>query len=132
SSSVKYDSAEDNGIKRLLGELTRWRDQARDSAARQPQPTEAQIQGPVGSSFYNYGGDQVNAPGGIVNISRGSGNQLPGAIFSGPVMFTSNPEGALLATGGPHRGHTLSAVVAFKGLRPLLATLPLCVRVAVC
>ncbi|KAK4031520.1 Alpha/Beta hydrolase protein [Parachaetomium inaequale] len=84
---VKYCSAEDNGFKRLLGELTRWRDQARDSAARQPQSKEAQIQGPLSSSFYNYGGDQVNAPGGTVNISRGSGNQLPGATFSGPVHF---------------------------------------------
>ncbi|KAK3897920.1 hypothetical protein C8A05DRAFT_19405 [Staphylotrichum tortipilum] len=84
---VKYNSAEDNGFKRLLGELTRWRDQARDSEARQPESTETQIQGPVGSSFYNYGGDQVNAPGGTVNISRGSGNQLPGATFSGPVHF---------------------------------------------
>jgi protein SERAC1 len=50
---VKYGSAEDNGFKRLLGELTRWRDQARDSAAGQAPSTEAQIQEPVGSSFYN-------------------------------------------------------------------------------
>jgi hypothetical protein len=89
SDMVKFASAEENGFKRLLGELTRWRDQARDSAARQPQSTEAQIQGPVGTSFYNYGGDQVNAPSGTVNISRGSGNQLPGATFSGPVHFGS-------------------------------------------
>jgi hypothetical protein len=86
-SSLKYGSAEDNGFKGLLGELTKWQDQARDSAARQPQSTEAQFQGPVGSSFYNYAGDQVNAPGVTVNISRGSGNQLPGATFSGPVHF---------------------------------------------
>ncbi|KLU89624.1 ankyrin repeat domain-containing protein [Magnaporthiopsis poae ATCC 64411] len=86
---VRYGSAEDNGFKRLLGELTRWRDQARDSAASQPPSTEAQIHGPFGSSFYNYGGDQVNAPGGIVNISRGSGSgiHLPGATFHGPVSF---------------------------------------------
>ncbi len=86
---VKFASAEENGFKRLLGELIRWRDQARESAACQPPSTEAQIQGPVDSSFYNYGGDQVNAPGGTVNISRGSGNQLPGATFSGPVHFGS-------------------------------------------
>ncbi|KAK4150417.1 hypothetical protein C8A00DRAFT_46189 [Chaetomidium leptoderma] len=84
---VKYGSAEDNGFKRLLSELIRWRDQARDSAAGQAPSTEAQIQEPVGSSFYNYGGDQVNAPGGNVNISRGSGNQLSGAGFLGPVHF---------------------------------------------
>ncbi|KAL8295180.1 hypothetical protein RB597_008529 [Gaeumannomyces tritici] len=83
----KYSSAEDNGFKRLLGELTRWRDQARDSAASQPPSTEAQIHRPVGSSFYNYGGDQVNAPGGTVNTSKGSGNQLPGATFLGTVHF---------------------------------------------
>jgi hypothetical protein len=52
-----YGSAEDNGCKRLLGELTRWRDQARDPAACQAPSTKAQIQGPVGSCFYNYGGD---------------------------------------------------------------------------
>ncbi|KAL2127000.1 hypothetical protein VTI74DRAFT_11489 [Chaetomium olivicolor] len=87
SDMAKFASAEENGFKRLLGELTRWRDEARESAACQPPSTEAQIQGPVDSSFYNYGGDQVNAPGGTVNISRGSGNQLPGATFSGPVHF---------------------------------------------
>ncbi|KAK4038555.1 hypothetical protein C8A01DRAFT_47880 [Parachaetomium inaequale] len=89
SDMVKFASAEENGFKRLLGELIRWRDEARESAACQPPSTESQIQGPVDSSFYNYGGDQVNAPGGIVNISRGSGNQLPGATFSGPVHFGS-------------------------------------------
>ncbi|KAL2015416.1 hypothetical protein VTK56DRAFT_5511 [Thermocarpiscus australiensis] len=87
SDMVKFASAEESGFKRLLGELTRWRDEARESAACQPPSTEAQIQGPVDSSFYNYGGDQVNAPGGTVNISRGSGNQLPGATFLGPVHF---------------------------------------------
>ncbi|KAI8649861.1 hypothetical protein NCS56_01436900 [Fusarium sp. Ph1] len=38
--------------------------------------------------FNHYGsGDQLNAPGGTVNKSTGSGNQFPGATFSGSVQF---------------------------------------------
>ncbi|KAF6519505.1 hypothetical protein HZS61_017879 [Fusarium oxysporum f. sp. conglutinans] len=38
--------------------------------------------------FAQYGsGDQLNAPGGTVNKSTGSGNHFPGATFSGPVTF---------------------------------------------
>ncbi|CAF3500189.1 unnamed protein product [Fusarium graminearum] len=38
--------------------------------------------------FNSYGsGDQLNAPGGTVNKSTGSGNQFPGANFSGSVYF---------------------------------------------
>lgn len=39
-------------------------------------------------TFAQYGsGDQLNAPGGTVNKSTGSGNHFPGATFSGPVTF---------------------------------------------
>ncbi|RTE68274.1 hypothetical protein BHE90_017348 [Fusarium euwallaceae] len=38
--------------------------------------------------FNHYGsGDQLNAPGGTVNKSTGSGNHFPGATFSGSVQF---------------------------------------------
>ncbi|KAK2669757.1 hypothetical protein RAB80_015283 [Fusarium oxysporum f. sp. vasinfectum] len=41
-----------------------------------------------GNTFAQYGsGDQLNAPGGTVNKSTGSGNHFPGATFSGPVTF---------------------------------------------
>ena len=40
SDMVKFGSAEDNGFKRLLGELIRWESQARYSVIGQPTPTE--------------------------------------------------------------------------------------------
>ncbi|KAM6529649.1 hypothetical protein FALCPG4_007778 [Fusarium falciforme] len=41
-----------------------------------------------GHTFAHYGsGDQLNAPGGTVNKSTGSGNHFPGATFSGSVTF---------------------------------------------
>ncbi|KXH63431.1 hypothetical protein CSAL01_04545 [Colletotrichum salicis] len=41
-----------------------------------------------GSSFNNSGtGDQLNAPGGVVNKSTGTGNHLTGSTFHGDVYF---------------------------------------------
>ncbi|KAJ5390821.1 nucleoside phosphorylase domain-containing protein [Penicillium cataractarum] len=49
---------------------------------------ERHIDGPFNATFSNSGpGDQFNAPGGTQNISRGNGNQFPGATFHGPVQF---------------------------------------------
>ncbi|KAH7478076.1 hypothetical protein FOMA001_g9747 [Fusarium oxysporum f. sp. matthiolae] len=90
SNMVKFSSVDDNGFKRLLGELIRWESQIRDSAIRPPRPSteEAQIDKPSNSYFNSYGsGDQFNAPGGTQNISKGSGNQFTGATFSGNVQF---------------------------------------------
>ncbi|KAI8278876.1 hypothetical protein K4K60_005893 [Colletotrichum sp. SAR11_57] len=90
SNMVKFSSADDNGFKRLLGELLRWESQIRTSAASQPrQPVEdAQIQKSPNSPFNTYRhGDHFNALGGTQNISKGSGNQFPGATFSGTVQF---------------------------------------------
>ncbi|UPK91511.1 hypothetical protein LCI18_002446 [Fusarium solani-melongenae] len=90
SNIVKFSSMDDNGFKRLLGELIRWESQIRNSAARQlRQPREeAPIKTLANSSFNNFGpGDQLNAPGGTVNKSTGSGNHFPGATFSGSVQF---------------------------------------------
>ncbi|KAH7115566.1 hypothetical protein EDB81DRAFT_819857 [Dactylonectria macrodidyma] len=45
-------------------------------------------EGSDGDTFTNFGsGDMLNAPGGIVNKSTGSGNHFPGATFSGSVTF---------------------------------------------
>ncbi|KAM5349337.1 hypothetical protein ACJ41O_005842 [Fusarium nematophilum] len=45
-----------------------------------------------GHSFTHFGsGDMLNAPGGTVNKSTGSGNHFPGATFSGSVSFGNNP-----------------------------------------
>ncbi|KAH7008753.1 Alpha/Beta hydrolase protein [Ilyonectria destructans] len=90
SNMAKFSSVDDNGFKRLLGELTRWESQIRNSAAKQPRRSieEAQIKRSANSYFNSYGpGDQFNAPGGTQNISKGSGNQFPGATFSGTVQF---------------------------------------------
>ncbi|KAF9784161.1 hypothetical protein IL306_008314 [Fusarium sp. DS 682] len=90
SNMAKFSSIDDNGFKRLVGELVRWESQIRNSAASQLRPPidEAQIKKPASSSFNNYGpGDQLNAPGGTQNISKGSGNQFPGGTFNGSVQF---------------------------------------------
>jgi hypothetical protein len=45
-----------------------------------------------GNFFSSYGsGNQFNATGGTQNNNTGSGNQFPGANFSGTVHFGSNP-----------------------------------------
>ncbi|KAF8849319.1 hypothetical protein BDZ45DRAFT_554777, partial [Acephala macrosclerotiorum] len=80
---TRFGSAEDNGFKRLLGELIRWESQIRDSAASQPTRSveEAQIDKPASSSFNNYGpGLQFNALGGTQNNNTGSGNQILGTF----------------------------------------------------
>ncbi|KAH7176286.1 hypothetical protein EDB81DRAFT_34521 [Dactylonectria macrodidyma] len=42
-----------------------------------------------GHTFTHFGsGDMLNAPGGTVNKSAGSGNHFPGATFSGSVSFS--------------------------------------------
>ncbi|KAL8410375.1 hypothetical protein RB596_000184 [Gaeumannomyces avenae] len=90
SDMVRFASAEDNGFKRLLGELRRWESQIRDSVVSQGTPSmgEAQVEKPASPSFNSYGpGDQFNVSGGTQNISKGSGNHLPGATFSAPVQF---------------------------------------------
>lgn len=87
---TRFGSAEDNGFKRLLGELIRWESQIRDSAASQPTRSveEAQIDKPASSSFNNYGpGLQFNALGGTQNNNTGSGNQILGT-FNGTVYFS--------------------------------------------
>ncbi|OAQ58120.1 SesB protein [Pochonia chlamydosporia 170] len=85
SDMVKFGSADDNGFKRLLGELVRWEPQVGKSATRQlPLSTkESRLEKPVSSSFINYGsGDMLNAPGGTVTKSN-----FAGASFPGPVSF---------------------------------------------
>jgi protein SERAC1 len=87
---VQFGSTEDNGFKRLVGELIRWESQIRNSATSQPtRPIEeAQIDKLAASSFINYGsGLQFNAPRGTQNNNTGSGNQFLGS-FSGPVHFS--------------------------------------------
>jgi protein SERAC1 len=89
---VRFSSAEDNGFKRLLGELVRWDAQIRDAGAGQSAQMMGEAKGKEqrGSSFVNYGaGLQFNAIGGVQNNNTG-GNQFPGAKFSGPVTFRGN------------------------------------------
>ncbi|SCO78520.1 uncharacterized protein FRV6_02733 [Fusarium oxysporum] len=90
SNMVKFNSANDNRFKRLLGELIRWESQIRNSATSQPTQSieDAQIDKSPNSYFNSYGsGDQFNAPGSTQNISKGSGNQFTGATFSRSVQF---------------------------------------------
>nr|AAS80314.1 SesB [Fusarium haematococcum] len=89
SNMVKFSSVDDNGFKRLLGELIRWESQIRDSTARQPRRPieEAPTRKLATSSFNNLGsGDQFNTPGGTQNINKG-GNEVSGGNFYGSVQF---------------------------------------------
>ena len=66
SNMVRFGSVEDNGFKRLLGELTRWELQIRDSVASQLIQLIEEIQiDKLASLFFNsYGpGFQFNALG---------------------------------------------------------------------
>ena len=86
---VRLGSTEESGFKRLLGELVRWESQINLAASRLTRPMEeAQPQKASNLSFSSHGsGDVYNASGGTQNISTGSGNQFPGAAFSGSVQF---------------------------------------------
>ena len=87
---VKFASADHNGFKRLLTDLIRWESEIRSLSVSKPTQSmeAAQIDKQAGSSFNSYGsGDQFNAYGGTQNVTKGSGNQFPGATFSGSVNF---------------------------------------------
>ena len=87
---VRFQSAEDNGFVRLVGELTRWSSQIRDSAttpSARPAREAAWASTAPTVLFSNYGsGDQHNAPYGTQHNNTGSGNQFFGD-FGGPVSF---------------------------------------------
>lgn len=90
SDMVKFNSADDNGFKRLLGELKRWDSQIGCSDATQQRRLreDSRTEESASSRFNNHGiGDQFNAPGGTQNITKGSGTQLPGATFHGFTKF---------------------------------------------
>ncbi|KAM0415785.1 hypothetical protein ACHAPT_013246 [Fusarium lateritium] len=83
---AKFVSPDDNGFKRVLGELVRWQSQIRDASER-----DAVVENPVDRpSERQRSGDQFNAPGGTQIISQGGGNHFPGATFFGSVYFGSN------------------------------------------
>ncbi|KXX73584.1 hypothetical protein MMYC01_208745 [Madurella mycetomatis] len=64
------------GLRALIEELAAMEPSVPDDRARY--------------TFANYGpGNQFNAPGGTQNNNMGSGNQFPGATFSGAVHFGS-------------------------------------------
>ena len=90
---VRFSSAEDNGFKRLLGELIRWTSQIRDSAASQAIPSIiGEVNKPVNPPPHNHDlGPQFNCFGGTQNNNTGSGNQFLGATFTGNVYFGKSP-----------------------------------------
>ncbi|OAQ71444.1 SesB [Pochonia chlamydosporia 170] len=85
SNMVKFGSQDDNGFKRVYGELQRWELEIVQSAIREPSASVkgAEVESPAGSSFNNYGsGDMLNAPGGSVTK-----NNFDGASFRESVTF---------------------------------------------
>ncbi|KAF5003679.1 hypothetical protein FDECE_9789 [Fusarium decemcellulare] len=116
SNMVKFGSEENNGFKRLLGELVRWEKPPRASSPALPKPDETgmipaatlgppasvtlkntsigsreEITGeskPDPSSFHQSGsGHHFNVIGGTQNNNIGSGQQFFGSNFNGPVSF---------------------------------------------
>ncbi|KAG8411882.1 hypothetical protein J3458_015177 [Metarhizium acridum] len=70
SDMVKFSSEDDNGYRRVLGELDRWYKWIRDPATRRAprSKNEGRIREPTNLSFHNSGtGDMFNAPGGTLN-----------------------------------------------------------------
>lgn len=70
SDMVKFSSADDNGYRRVLGELDRWYKWIKDPVTHQvSQPmNEGRAREHPSFSFHNSGsGDMFNAPGGTVN-----------------------------------------------------------------
>jgi hypothetical protein len=95
---VKFSSEEDNGFKRVLGELMRWESQIRFSGITLPtRLAEGQSHTlpkvinrpniPGRPSFHQYGSGNI-ITGNTENTSSGSGNQFPGATFTGSVNLT--------------------------------------------
>ncbi|KAJ6439194.1 cytochrome P450 [Purpureocillium lavendulum] len=77
SNMVKFSSVDENGFKRLLGELLRWESRIRNSATRHERPPieDAHVVKPANPPFTHYGtGDQLNALGGTQNVTKGSGS----------------------------------------------------------
>ncbi|KND92503.1 hypothetical protein TOPH_02750 [Tolypocladium ophioglossoides CBS 100239] len=88
-SMVKFGSPDDNGFKRLLGELSRWESQSRDAPTGQStRSVETQIERPANHFNHSGSGDQFNSTGGTQNISKGSGSQFTGTTFTGSVQFS--------------------------------------------
>ncbi|KAL2126833.1 hypothetical protein VTI74DRAFT_151 [Chaetomium olivicolor] len=83
---VKFGSAEDNGFKRLLGELTRWESQLRAGtdvqSFRPDERKSSQEEESAQNAFHNYGA-------GWMNVNTGSApqynNNSSGNMFNGPV-----------------------------------------------
>ncbi|KAK8912900.1 hypothetical protein H634G_09760 [Metarhizium anisopliae BRIP 53293] len=70
SDMVKFSSADDNGYRRVLGELDRWYKRIKDPDTHQvSQPmSQGRAREHASFSFHNSGsGDMFNAPGGTVN-----------------------------------------------------------------
>ncbi|KAJ3542903.1 hypothetical protein NM208_g3855 [Fusarium decemcellulare] len=91
SNMVKFSSVDDNGFKRLLGELTRWELQIENSVTREPRRPVNNVRPEMSfnSYFSNYGsGGQFITSAGTQNICNASGNQFPGATFYGSMQFS--------------------------------------------
>ncbi|KAK2875029.1 hypothetical protein FQN49_001848 [Arthroderma sp. PD_2] len=87
SDMVKFDSAEDNGYERLVGELVRWESQIGDSVATQPTHLTAKVELDRSTSnrFSNTGSGPQNivAGSGDQNNNFGNGPQVGGDVHGG-------------------------------------------------
>ncbi|KAH7165301.1 Alpha/Beta hydrolase protein [Dactylonectria macrodidyma] len=82
---VKFGRDEDSGFKRVLGELVRWESQIEGPVVSQREPRiQKDTKKPSGTTHFGSG-NIIN--GNVQNITNGSGNQFPGATFSGSVHF---------------------------------------------
>ncbi|KAH7260608.1 Alpha/Beta hydrolase protein [Fusarium solani] len=118
---VKFGSVEDNGFKRLLGELSRWESQIRPSIPSQlTQPTlvEPRIELPGSSvsdyssrdydaGLQTYGGQTSGSNPSYGYSSWGSGNQSPGHdVPRNPAPTNTAPVNHFSTSGGTQNNNT--------------------------
>ncbi|KAF4340141.1 ankyrin repeat domain protein [Fusarium beomiforme] len=87
SDMVKFASPEENGFKRLLGELTRWIALLEDSTVSPVAGLESKEETPnAPPSLHTTTGHVFHTSGGVQHNNTGGGNQFFGN-FDGPVYF---------------------------------------------
>ncbi|KAM0334178.1 hypothetical protein ACHAQA_001198 [Verticillium albo-atrum] len=85
---VRFESADDNDFKRLLGELQRWVSQAANAATGPSTGREDDDHAKPSNTHYGSG-NQYNTSGhGVTNHSQGEGRHFNGSTFSGNVSFS--------------------------------------------
>lgn len=76
---TRFEAVDDNGFKRLVGELSRWKAQVAVATSATSLVVQETLPPPR---------PQFIAPSGVQHNNTGSGNQFVGSNFGGPVSFS--------------------------------------------